>query len=252
MIIAQISDTHISLDAPDAEQRIEDFEAVVRDINSLNPLPDLVIHTGDIVHNGRVDEYARSTEILSKANVPVYGMVGNKDDRRNMREAFSRLQSVSPDSAFIEYTVDGFPVKLLMLDTLHEGSNKGYFCEERLQNLNAMINQEPDRPIAVFTHHPPCEITVGPNLIHFEAGDAMPYLQKALLSSGQVISVFSGHVHRSTTGVVEDIPVNVATAVATPLRRGEYPDHMENRPVYCLHRYDETVGFVTETRIAGD
>ena len=249
MIIAQISDTHITLDAPDADQRIEDFEAVVRDINSLDPLPDLIIHTGDIVHNGRRDEYTRSAEILSETDIPVYGMVGNKDDRQNMREAFSRFQSFSPDSTFVDYAVDGYPVRLIMLDTLHEGSNKGYFCEERLHNLNTLLSAETDRPIAVFTHHPPCEITVGPDLIHFETGNSMPNLRNALLSSGRVVAIFSGHVHRSTTGTVEDIPVNVATAVATTLRRGEYPDHMKSRPVYCLHRHDEKAGFVTETRI---
>ena len=33
MIIAQISDTHIALDTPDAQQRIQDFELTIADIN---------------------------------------------------------------------------------------------------------------------------------------------------------------------------------------------------------------------------
>ncbi len=37
MIIAQISDTHLALDTPDANQRIRDFALTVVDINALDP-----------------------------------------------------------------------------------------------------------------------------------------------------------------------------------------------------------------------
>ncbi len=60
MIIAQISDTHIALDTPDAERRLRDFERTIADINALDPAPDVIVHTGDIVHNGRPDEYAEA------------------------------------------------------------------------------------------------------------------------------------------------------------------------------------------------
>jgi 3',5'-cyclic AMP phosphodiesterase CpdA len=60
MIIAQISDTHLTLDTPDADQRMRDFALTVADINALDPAPDVIVHTGDIVHNGRQDEYAQA------------------------------------------------------------------------------------------------------------------------------------------------------------------------------------------------
>ena len=41
------------------------------------------------------------------------------------------------------------------------------------------------------------------------------------------------------------------TAVATPLRKGEYSAEAEGRPIYYLHRFDDAGGFVTETRFAG-
>ena len=52
MIIAQISDTHLTLDAPDADRRLRDFAHTIADINALDPAPDVIVHTGDIVHNG--------------------------------------------------------------------------------------------------------------------------------------------------------------------------------------------------------
>ena len=251
MIIAQISDTHITLDPPEADHRIQDFESAVCDINTLDPAPDLIVHTGDIVHSGLREEYARAIEILSRANAPVYGTVGNKDSRVHMREAFYDYGYFSPNSEFVDYSIDGFPVKLIVLDTLHTDSNKGDFCKKRLQHLIKMTDSEPPKPIAVFMHHPPCKITVGPDLFHFENPNAMAELRKTLLRSGRVISVFCGHVHRSTAGHLEDIQVTVMSAVATSLRRGEYPDQMRARPTYNIHRFDEDWGFVTETRIVG-
>ncbi len=53
MIIAQISDTHIALDTPDADQRMRDFASTIADINALEPQPDVIVHTGDILYNGR-------------------------------------------------------------------------------------------------------------------------------------------------------------------------------------------------------
>jgi Icc protein len=89
MIIAQISDTHIALDTPDADQRIRDFELTIADINALDPAPDVIVHTGDIVDNGRQDEYAQAVATLAKALALVYVLAGNKDNRANLREAFS-------------------------------------------------------------------------------------------------------------------------------------------------------------------
>lgn len=248
MIIAQISDTHISLDADDADQRIRDFEAVIEDINALDPAPDIIIHSGDIVHNGLGSEYAKAVEILSKAHAPVYGMVGNKDDRAKMREAFSDADYISSNSDFIDYAIDGFPVKLIMLDTKHESSNKGDFCKTRARNLGDMFEADATKPIAVFTHHPPCEISVGPHPIHYETFDAMSNLRQALVNCGRVVGVFCGHVHRQAEGNIENIPVKVMTAVATTLRRGAYPKHMENCPIYEIHHFDKNWGFKSETR----
>ena len=88
MIIAQISDTHMALDSPDADQRIRDFERTIADINALDPAPDVIVHSGDIVHNGRQDEYAEAVRSSLRRRAPVYVMPGNKDDRANLARGF--------------------------------------------------------------------------------------------------------------------------------------------------------------------
>lgn len=251
MIIAQISDTHIALDTPDTDRRILDFERTIADINALDPAPDIIVHSGDIVHNGRQDEYAQAVAILAKARVPVNVMVGNKDNRTNLREAFSADRYLASNSEFIDYAIDDYPVRLIALDTLSSGSNKGDFCAERVRRLIDMIDAETTRPIAVFTHHPPFEVMVGPERVHFETPEIMSRLRQALQHSGRVVAVFSGHVHRAAAGHVGSIPATVMQCIATTLRKGEYPAQMQATPVYQIHRFDPVWGFVTETRIVG-
>jgi 3',5'-cyclic-AMP phosphodiesterase len=250
MIVAQISDTHIALNAPDADRRISDFERTVADINALDPAPDVIVHSGDIVHNGKPEEYARAAEILGRAGAPVYVMPGNKDDRVNLHAAFAGGGYLRPEADFIDYAVEDFPVRLIMLDTLSAG-NLGDFCAERAKRFIAMIDAEPRKPIAVFTHHPPFKVPVGPDPMHFEKSEAMERLRQALQQSGRVVAVFSGHVHRAAYGQVGAIPASVVQCIATTLRKGGYPAPMQTHPVYHIHRYDPAWGFLTETRIVG-
>jgi 3',5'-cyclic-AMP phosphodiesterase len=251
MIIAQISDTHIALDTPDADQRIQDFALTIADINALNPAPDVIVHTGDLVHNGRQDEYAQAVATLAKARAPVYVLVGNKDNRANLRATFSACGYLAPDSEFIDYAVEDFPVRLIAVDTLSTGSNKGDFCPARARRLIDLIDAETTKPIAIFAHHPPFEVTVGPDPLHFETPEIMARLRRALQHSGRVVAVFSGHVHRAAMGHVASIPATVTPCIATTLRKGAYPAHMKRRPVYQVHRFDPVWGFATETRIVG-
>lgn len=251
MIIAQISDTHITLDTPDADQRIRDFECTIAHINALDPAPDVVIHTGDIVHNGRQDEYAEAVRILAQARAPVYVIPGNKDSRANLRAAFSPFGYLKPGSDFIEYAVEDYPVRLIAVDTLNTRSNKGDFCPERAMRLIDLIDAEASEPIAAFALHPLFEVPVGPDPLNFETPEMMERLRQALRHSGRAIAVFSGHVHRGTSGHVGNIPATVMPSVATTLRKGEYPPHMKTRPVYHLHRFDLAGSFATETQIVG-
>jgi 3',5'-cyclic-AMP phosphodiesterase len=249
MIIAQISDTHLTLDSADVDRRMHDFASTIADINALDPAPDIIVHTGDIVHNGRPDEYAQAAAILGEARAPVYVLPGNKDDRRNLRTAFSVRGYLAPGSDCIDYAVESYPVRLIALDTLSPGSAKGDFSAAQAKRLIEMINAETTKPIAVFTHHPPFEVMVGPERCHFETPDAMSRLRQALQHSGRVIAVFSGHVHRAAEGFVGTIPASVVQCIATTLRKGEYPSSMRTCPVYHLHRFDPTWGFATLTRI---
>ena len=70
MIIAHISDTHLTFDTADPARRLRDFASTIANINALDPPADVIVHIGDIVHNGRQDEYAQAAALLAKARAP--------------------------------------------------------------------------------------------------------------------------------------------------------------------------------------
>ncbi len=249
MLIAHISDTHIALDTPDSETRISDFERTIAHINALDPQPDVIFHTGDLVQNGRLDEYTHAVEILAEARAPVYVIPGNKDDRVNLRSAFVGASYLDRKSPFITYAIDDFPVRLIALDTLDPGNNKGDFCADRASELTALLSTNHTKPTAVFAHHPPCKINVGPEPWNFVTDEAMQRLSEPLQQSENVIAVFCGHVHRPDFGEIDGTPVTVIPSIATSLRWGEYPEAIKNCPIYFLHSYDPATGFSTASQV---
>jgi hypothetical protein len=79
----------------------------------------------------------------------------------------------------------------------------------------------------------------------------MERLAAAIQKPGRVVALFSGHVHRSTTGRVGSIQAAVMPSVATALRYGDYPARLADRPIYFVHRSCPQGGFSTETQVAG-
>ena len=249
MIIAQISDTHIAQDAPDAERRASDLGRTIADINALDPPADVIICSGDIAHGGRPEDYERVASLLREARAPVYVAPGNRDDRENLRQAFSGWACLASGSDCLDYAVEDFPVRLISVDTVTTRSNKGAFAPEHTRQLTELIDAEKTKPTAVFMHHPPYVVTVGPDPVNFATAEDMSRLQQVLERSGRVIAVFCGHVHRSTAGRIGQIPVIVAPCTATSLRKGDYPADMLHRPVYHVHRFEPAYGFSTQARI---
>ena len=64
------------------------LERAVSALNSLDPLPDLTVITGDLVESGEVEEYDYLCTLLAPLRMPVLTIPGNYDAREPMREAF--------------------------------------------------------------------------------------------------------------------------------------------------------------------
>lgn len=250
MIIAQISDTHIDPDSPYGAERVRNLERCVDDINRLDPLPDAVIHTGDLVHNGNAAKYRVAARILGALKCPLHVAAGNRDDRAAIRSIFAAGRDLLPDTPFVQYSVDAYPVRLIALDTLSETTNMGDFCDIRGDGLRAALAEDGAKPTALFMHHPPFEIRESQYRWQYDSQDAIDRMRRALEGQGHVIRGFCGHAHRIAAGKIAEVPVTSTPSVAIDLRLGAFPDEVQSAPLYQIHRFDARRGFVSELRAA--
>lgn len=250
MIIAQISDTHIDLDGPNGADRLGYLERCVAAINRLDPLPDAVIHTGDLTHNGKPAQYEAAKSVLGALRCPLHVGAGNRDDRAALRAAFPADRYLLPDTPFVQYCVDAYPVRLVAVDTLSDRSNQGDFCQIRADSLRAILAEETTKPTVVFMHHPPFEVLESDYPVQFASWDGVERMSRALDGQRHVLGMFCGHTHRNVTGAVGGVPVSSTPSVAVDLRLGEYPAAFETAPAYKIHRIDAEQGIVSEIQAA--
>jgi len=96
VLIAQISDLHITPPGTFAYGCVETAAALTAAIDTLNrfsPRPDLVVISGDIAHAALPEEYQHATKLLRALQIPFAAIPGNHDRRSAIREAF-------PDPAY--------------------------------------------------------------------------------------------------------------------------------------------------------
>ena len=229
MKIVQISDSHISVDHPD---RTRDLQVCIQCINDLSVKPDVVIHTGDITHNGLAEEYRIAKACLDKLDARYYVLTGNRDKRPELTNTFADGVSINHTDRFIQYSIESFDTRIIVLDTLNEHSNKGQLCEERLAHLEKMLATDTVRQTLVFLHHTPFEVPPIPDPFQFENWHDVEKLNRLLASFPSVIGLYCGHVHRNVEGAIANLPVSAITCMARDLRKGELTDEERNRPMY--------------------
>jgi 3',5'-cyclic-AMP phosphodiesterase len=197
MLIAQITDLHIMPRGELLQGRVDTaayLEQAVAKLLALKPKPDVALITGDLVENGREEEYRLLREIIVPLTMPVYIIPGNHDDRETMRREF-RDHTYLPRQGFLQYAVEDYPLRLIALDTVIPLKTEGELCAQRLAWLAASLKQAPEKPTLIFMHHPPFETGV----THMDNyGLLQPEkFAKLIERNPQVERIVSGHVHRA-------------------------------------------------------
>ena len=243
MRIVHLSDTHIAHDRP---ARAAGLEACVAYIDALEPPPDAVVHTGDIAHNGRIGEYRTARTLLDRLPAPYFVLPGNRDDRLNLAAVFADGRHIRPDMGFVQYAVEDYPARLIIVDSLNEGVSRGRLCAERLAHVRAMLEADTARPACLFLHHPPFEVAVGPYPRHFDPWAEAGALTAELQRHDHVAGIFCGHVHRAFDTAVGGAKASVVSCLADDLR-WDRPEPVERGlPVLGIH----TIAAGTRRRVA--
>jgi 3',5'-cyclic AMP phosphodiesterase CpdA len=242
VIIAQITDTHVRRKGRLLHHIINSgkhLRKAVRRLNAMEPRPDVVLATGDLVEAGKRKEYKRLRGILSELSIPLYVIPGNHDEREAFREAFADHAYLPADGPLC-YVVEDYPVRLIGLDTTVEDHAGGVLDGVRLTWLNETLAHAPDRPTIIFMHHPPFETGI-PVL------DDLGFRGRAELGAiverhPQIERIVCGHIHRSMQvrwhGTVASTAVSTAFQFVLEMRDRNRIGIARERPGFALHVWD--------------
>jgi 3',5'-cyclic AMP phosphodiesterase CpdA len=243
MLIAQLSDLHVTLPGASPGAGVDsaaNLARVVAQLEAMNPRPDGVVLSGDLVDRGDAAEYARLASLLAPLSMPCWLMAGNHDDRTELRRAFPQLPRLPGKHAYLQYAVELPGLRLLLLDSVVPGSAAGELCAQRLAWLEAELAGAPEQPVIVFIHHPP-----------YATGS--PLLDSVGLANGddlgaiidrydRVLLVSAGHVHRVTHCLWHETIAMTAPSTAHQFVLELAPDAsisaVAEPPGFLLHRFD--------------
>jgi Icc protein len=244
MLIAQITDLHLGFDPnnPDEFNR-QRFDSALRVLTQIRPRPDLLLVTGDIADDGNdAQSYLRYREGIAQLPFPVFSAMGNHDDRETFLATFP--DHPHADDGFIQYAIEDFDLRVLVLDTLHIGRHGGAYCEARAAWLEARLAEAPDRPTLIALHHPPFDTGI-PWLTEDPDADWAVRLRNAIAPHTNIVGVIGGHVHRAITTTWAGKPLTVCPSTAPqvaldlmpidPERPDERPMIIADHPYYALH-----------------
>ena len=246
MLIAQITDIHLGFE-PDnpAEFNRKRLDQTLRTLVAMNPRPDVLLATGDLADTGDDEaSYRRLKKALAGLPFPVWFCMGNHDGRAAFRKHFPEVPTAD---GFVQYALEDYPLRILVLDTLEPGRHGGAFCETRAAWLRERLDEMPDRPTAIVLHHPPIEtglswMTENPDAAWVRR------LAEAVSGRANIVAMIAGHLHRPIVtrwaGTILAVCPSTAPQVALDLAEID-PDKPDDRPMivadhpcYALHYWN--------------
>ncbi len=254
MLIAQLTDLHVRPRGLPANRVAETnmfVERAFRAIAAFTPRPDAILLTGDLTECGLDAEYVQLVQLMRRClpATPVFVIPGNHDRREKLREHLAHLPGVTADPVYVQYAVEDFPVRLVMLDTVVPGAGHGELRPEQLQWLDRTLQQVPNKPTMIAMHHPPFACGIA-HMDKIRLRDAAAFTE-IIARHPQVERIVCGHHHRAITTKVAQAIASISPSVAHQVEMSLHPDDpgafIFEPPAFQLHRWTAEDGIVSHT-----
>jgi 3',5'-cyclic AMP phosphodiesterase CpdA len=218
----QISDSHIGFNKDPNHDVTKTLQEAVDKVNALADEPAFVIHTGDITHLSRPEEFDTAAQVLKGVKTSrVFYVPGEHDvftdDGQLYRERFGNgTQGLGWQS----FDFDGVHfVGLINVLNLKQGSGTGLggsgfgqLGQDQLAWLkNDVKGLSSSTPVVVFAHIPLWTISAEWGWGTDESEQALSYLKRF----GSV-TVLNGHVHQIMQKVEGNVTFHTARSTAFP------------------------------------
>jgi 3',5'-cyclic-AMP phosphodiesterase len=207
VLIAQISDLHITRPGMLAYDRVDTAAAVLRSIDTLNamsPEPDLAVISGDIADSALPEDYEHARTLLGALQIPFAVIPGNHDRRTPMRKIFPD-PSYGPGDSALNSMRSVREVDIVLIDSTVPGAPHGELDAATLAWLESTLTANPTRPALLFLHHPPFNIRA----IRLRNADL---LATVLKRHPRVLLLAAGHVYRAAQSTFAGIAASICLA----------------------------------------
>ena len=247
MLVAQITDLHLKAENGGSCRNLSRLRCVLADLKNMRQRPDVIVVTGDLTEKGEDASYFAVKTELSSIGIPYYLAMGNHDHAPALAACFPRTVF---KAAFLHYSVDDYPLRLIILDTSLPGRHGGSFCAERAAWLERELSKAPSAPTLIAMHHPPTDIGIAWMTTPNEAPWAKRF-ESIIQRHNNIVHIMCGHIHRPIFKSFAGTTLSVAGAVAPQVRldlSDINPEAADGRvliedspPSYALHHWKDGV-----------
>ena len=189
--VLQLTDTHLYADPVRTLLGIntmDSFQRVVEHFRDYHWPLDVLLATGDLVHDASPEGYQRIAGMLAAFDVPVFCLPGNHDIPPVMRQHLRKGQVGT------ETVQDHGAWRFVMLDSVIPNEEGGHLAEDQLAALDQALSTT-DRHVLVCMHHQP--VNVGSAWIDTMTLDNPSPLFEILDRHEHVRGVLWGHIHQT-------------------------------------------------------
>ena len=189
--VIQITDTHIFESADDGFDGVNttaSLNAVIEHIRQQEEQADLVLVTGDLVHDPVAEAYLKLRQQLIDLHAPTFCLPGNHDNPELMHSLLNKK------NVHTNKLVQAGEWGIVLLDTYLANSHAGRLKREELDKLEQSLEQLREKFVLVCLHHPPVPV-------------ASPWMDTMMLENpddlfsvldkyNQVRGLVWGHIHQ--------------------------------------------------------
>jgi 3',5'-cyclic-AMP phosphodiesterase len=210
----QISDSHMGFNKPANPDVAGTLKAAVDKINALSRAPEFMLHTGDISHLSKPEEFDTVGQILKSASPKdVFYVPGEHDVLNDDGKQFlERYGKNSKGSGWYSFDKKGVHfIGLVNVMNLKAGG-LGTLGNEQLEWMEDDVKHlKSSTPIVVFAHIPLWSVYPDWGWGTEDSAQALAYLKKF----GSV-TVLNGHIHQTLQKVEGKVTFHTAASTAFP------------------------------------
>jgi 3',5'-cyclic AMP phosphodiesterase CpdA len=210
----QISDSHMGFNKPANPDVVATLQAAVAKINALPDQPEFLLHTGDISHLSKPEQFDTVDQVLKSAHAKDIFFVPGEHDvlDDNGKSYLERYGKNAQGSGWYSFDHRGVHfIGLVNVMNLKSGG-LGSLGGEQLEWMEKDVKHlKHSTPIIVFAHIPLWSVYPEWGWGTDDSAQALAYLKKF----GSV-TVLNGHIHQTMQKVEDSVTFHTAMSTAFP------------------------------------